>query len=74
MSPFSHNEYDNHLRISFVADPDTGLRAINAHESAAKIDGIGATVAMIFDNAKRQNITTEAAAHALAQDLISQFE
>lgn len=51
---------------------DAGL--ITAGQSAAKIDGIGATLATIYDKAKRANTTTEAAAHALAQDLIDQFE
>lgn len=30
MSPFAHSEFDAHLRVSFVADADTGLRAIHA--------------------------------------------
>lgn len=30
MSVFDHIEFDDHLRVTFVADPDTGLRAINA--------------------------------------------
>lgn len=30
MTLFSHAEYDDHLRVTFVTDPDSGLRAINA--------------------------------------------
>lgn len=47
---------------------------ITAQESAAKIEAIGATLTTIFECANRANNTTEAAAYALAQDLISQFE
>ena len=83
MTLFSHSEFDNHQRVAFVTAPESGLRAINAsndtglisaEESAAKIEGIGATLATVFETAKRQNITTEAAAHALANDLVSRFE
>ena len=30
MSIFDHIEFDNHARISFVSDAETGLRAVNA--------------------------------------------
>ena len=49
------------------------LGQITPEQSQAKILGIGDTLKTIFDNANRENLTTEAAAQALARERIAQL-